>query len=904
MLELIAIFSLIVIAALVYFPIRACLICSALKKEVEENKDEISSLKSKISILLIQIGELKNSSGKSRANCGDVKAENAAAQADYETNEKPAAEIAAAALPKAKPAMQFTEYKGISEEKQGRPFEAKKFFEEYVASKLFLWLGGLALIFAGFFLAKYSIEKGLLSPLMRVCATAVFSLLLFLFAEFFKRRSKIKEMPTILFAAAIAVLYGDLFAASVFYGLIPIQAGFWCAVVCSLAAFAAMKRYGDNMIYMAIFAAFLAPAIFNSGNPCMPSLVSYLFVATITMAAACVRKNAIAALAVLIAFNYFWEIAGASIVDIHGNIDDVLWYLSYITFISYLFYFVVSKLDFNALFDAFPRIFDAENPVPVNTLKWFAKNGILLASTAAIFLIFSDSRNTIAEKIPYAVLSMHAAFALVVFAAIRGDCAMRVFAVLFIPLVAVFMDCVAYSIFAFAVLTAMIAYLFAKESGVRFTSTYAFLFFTAISAIYNSYAANACYETIVTLSGLFGLLSIFAIAMKRAASNPDYESAYPPAILGANILLCLYAIQILPDIQSSVLFVGAIAFANMLAFRKLKIDSFALSIPATALSLAFIFVQENNTMPLLIVRNFVRDASMAQTSYLCAAALIAFSAFEIYKKFGKLGRWNEFWSGLSVAEFLFFQWLCTAYLAFELLFGHAGLFSCAKMENSVVSIYSSWGFSINAIACCAVSVFALIIGAYSQKRKMRGAEMSVLLAFAAIFLWSFSDGSFSTLAFKIYVPGWPILNMFVFSLLVPSIAMGYFALKICGGKTGRAVFGIGALILFFLFLNFQLRFCFQGNYLWGKTTEIESYAYSPLWLGFGLLLLFLCNKFEILRYVSLVAVMCAVTKVFLWDAANLDGILRVVSFALLGLALMATGYIYSRWIFKKNYVKT
>lgn len=170
-----------------------------------------------------------------------------------------------------------------------------------------------------------------------------------------------------------------------------------------------------------------------------------------------------------------------------------------------------------------------------------------------------------------------------------------------------------------------------------------------------------------------------------------------------------------------------------------------------------------------------------------------------------------------------------------------------------MSIYSSWGFSINAIACCAVSVFALIIGAYSQKRKMIGAEMSVLLAFAAIFLWSFSDGSFSTLAFKIYVPGWPILNMFVFSLLVPSIAMGYFALKICGGKTGRAVFGIGALILFFLFLNFQLRFCFQGNYLWGKTTEIESYAYSPLWLGFGLLLLFLCNKFEILRYVSLVA---------------------------------------------------
>jgi uncharacterized membrane protein len=52
------------------------------------------------------------------------------------------------------------------------------------------------------------------------------------------------------------------------------------------------------------------------------------------------------------------------------------------------------------------------------------------------------------------------------------------------------------------------------------------------------------------------------------------------------------------------------------------------------------------------------------------------------------------------------------------------------------------------------------------------------------------------------------------------------------------------------------------------------------------------------RYLSLCLVLVAVSKVFIFDAANLDGILRVASFAMLGVVLIGIGYVYKRYILK------
>ena len=44
----------------------------------------------------------------------------------------------------------------------------------------------------------------------------------------------------------------------------------------------------------------------------------------------------------------------------------------------------------------------------------------------------------------------------------------------------------------------------------------------------------------------------------------------------------------------------------------------------------------------------------------------------------------------------------------------------------------------------------------------------------------------------------------------------------------------------------------------------------------------------------------AVLKVFLWDAAGLDGLWRVLSFFGMGLSLLAISWLYARFVFGLN----
>jgi uncharacterized membrane protein len=50
------------------------------------------------------------------------------------------------------------------------------------------------------------------------------------------------------------------------------------------------------------------------------------------------------------------------------------------------------------------------------------------------------------------------------------------------------------------------------------------------------------------------------------------------------------------------------------------------------------------------------------------------------------------------------------------------------------------------------------------------------------------------------------------------------------------------------------------------------------------------------RIVSLALMLAAVGKVFLLDAAGLDGLLRIASFAALGFSLIGVGWLYSRYL--------
>jgi uncharacterized membrane protein len=78
----------------------------------------------------------------------------------------------------------------------------------------------------------------------------------------------------------------------------------------------------------------------------------------------------------------------------------------------------------------------------------------------------------------------------------------------------------------------------------------------------------------------------------------------------------------------------------------------------------------------------------------------------------------------------------------------------------------------------------------------------------------------------------------------------------------------------------------------------ELYAYSFAWLAFGAVLLALGVRrgSRALRLAALGVIALTVGKAFLVDMAALTGLWRVLSFLGLGLALIALGGVYRRFV--------
>jgi uncharacterized membrane protein len=85
----------------------------------------------------------------------------------------------------------------------------------------------------------------------------------------------------------------------------------------------------------------------------------------------------------------------------------------------------------------------------------------------------------------------------------------------------------------------------------------------------------------------------------------------------------------------------------------------------------------------------------------------------------------------------------------------------------------------------------------------------------------------------------------------------------------------------------------------GPTTQAEQYAYSVVWLVFGVVLLapgILLRSLP-LRLASLAVIVLTIGKVFLYDLSSLSGAYRAFSFIGLGLVLVGIGWLYQKVLF-------
>jgi uncharacterized membrane protein len=154
------------------------------------------------------------------------------------------------------------------------------------------------------------------------------------------------------------------------------------------------------------------------------------------------------------------------------------------------------------------------------------------------------------------------------------------------------------------------------------------------------------------------------------------------------------------------------------------------------------------------------------------------------------------------------------------------------------------------------------------------------------------------------LPGWGLLNIALLALGTPALILlgiGWFLRQDAQrpiANYGRVLSVFGVFTLFTLML-IEIRHFYHPAQLQGETSEVEFYTYSVGMLAFGIALLVIGVAIQNrgARMLSFFFVLGAVVKVFLWDAAGLDGLWRVLSFFMMGLCLLAISWLYARFVF-------
>ena len=154
--------------------------------------------------------------------------------------------------------------------------------------------------------------------------------------------------------------------------------------------------------------------------------------------------------------------------------------------------------------------------------------------------------------------------------------------------------------------------------------------------------------------------------------------------------------------------------------------------------------------------------------------------------------------------------------------------------------------------------------------------------------------------------GWPLINLLLIGYLLPGLAyagLAYFA------RDKRPLpyvilLALSGAVLGFAWVTLSVRRFWQGEFIayWKGFEQAETYSYSVAWLAIGVGLLALGSRFDArsLRIASAVIVIVTIAKVFLIDMANLEGVLRALSFIGLGFVLIGIGLFYQKILSGKS----
>lgn len=781
--------------------------------------------------------------------------------------------------------------------------------EKSIGSKLFVWLGGLAIAFAGFFLIKYSIERGFFTPEMRVVAGALFAFATCLAGVFSNRILKNLKIASILMGAGLSIAYADAFAAAAIYKLISPIAAIPAMAAISVVMLLLSKSYDKSLGVLAVIGIFLAPLIVTTNRPNSPLTLAYLAISTIFFMREFKRQKLVLAPILCALFNILWGFVWAlEIFASQGQLWEFAVYAAILcfTFFRYSDFALGENL---ALLDIRGKCEVLSAKSVARVLKQVFACGLFL-----VFYFCARIDNFAQANINYLPIF---AFTLVCVCVNSGKLGLWPLKI-FTELMFVWLTC---NIFLSAELTKALPLILLS---------YAELFYFA--------------KTDKKISASIGFL-ILCTAGFRAL----FEYNLFVLFLACLVPLVFFALSKLEDLKATPFALVPAIFLALIACD--------LELPYLAVLFSILFIA-------LLRLNYSRCFAVAS----CALALVGLaiflhieqdllSLFFISLGFSHLPQTNSplFACVAVLAAVVFARILIGRFFASKTIFKAAYSFavlaiSVFSVSYLTIKIFASFANPYTTFCVFALSVFALLAAACAIFKRRDELAYKFSLVFAAAWglkLCIYPLLHLNPFSSRLFVSGLPILNDFSLIWLLPAIIAGKLAASIPTRKVEQAfdfrTIGLAILIVLgffapsilwislvaifliltkvdsdslfislkdtlfclcialgFIYINSQIKFCFEGHFVNLTASRAEINAYSIAWILYSIALLAAGFKFRLkaLRGASFIVMLIAVGKVFLFDASALDGLARVLSFALLGLCLIGISYLYMRFALK------
>jgi len=740
-------------------------------------------------------------------------------------------------------------------------------FEELFGRRLPIWAGGITLAIGGIFLVRLAIESGLMTPPVRVAASFLFGIVLLIAAELahrFEARLADPRVRQALAGAGLATLYAAFYLAGSVYQLIGPGVAFGGLALVTAIALALSFRFGLPTALLGLVGGFATPAMVSSENPNLPLLTFYL-----------------ALLASGIAFT--------------GQRMGAAW------------------LGLVALLGGFGWGALVLSTMPADTVDLLASGLYLVVLGTAVPAIALRGSH-------YTAWSYTAA----------GTLASIQLAVL---LVIDEFGLLGWGLFM--LLLASLAVLGWRESAIRRAGGFA----TALALLLLAMWTPSGRDFALVAGGIALLAGVVPAALARfgrAGEEDRWQAILVPPLLAAIATLHFHAgegVQML--LALGMLTLGALAVGAAVIFeRAAAVERFAwghagaialiaylalvsllpnvaigwsLALLAAALLLA-LPKRPHTALALLLIAAGWAVPVIATWFFALTPALLGIPASA-----------GELPSPASVANRIMPVVLMAALIGWRLDAGRRELRIIAgagalALTAVIVHVLFRQLFAFTQPDDFVVRGLvertvwqALLLGAGYGLLTLADARSLAWARWAGCALLAITLAHFAWFGFVLHNPLWDaqaVGSVPVANLLLPSYAIAALAAWLAGRELAQAGFAWGRMagdvVLMALALAFALstlRQSFAGSILTGVPMGATEDLLRSL-LGILVALAFLgwgwWSKQRRWRVGSLVLMLLAVAKVFLVDAAGLDGLLRVASFLALGFSLIGIGWIYSR----------